>query len=343
MSFSPFNRELKFSNKAVQRLTALWALNESGLGGMMHALHIPFTGFLVGALAVILIGLIAFYSKSPRQVIQATVLVISVKAIVSPHSPLPAYVAVAFQGFFGALIYSIVSNFSVASILFGFIALLESAVQKFFITTILFGKSIWQAMDIFFNSILKELSFAGTVQFSLWLIISYCSVYAIWGMVIGWWLSKLPLKIEKRAGDIKNDLQTLKLNSSAEMLRITPSRKRNWLYIFIALLFITIVFTIHEVEGNQKAALVIARSIAVLTAWYLIIQPLARFLISRANKRNNRERNVKVVELIQTLASMKTLVRKAFQMSSQKHTGLVRYREFVFILIVITLYSDVTE
>ena len=44
---------------AIQRLTALWAFTESGLGGIMHALQIPFTGLLVGGMAVIMISLIA--------------------------------------------------------------------------------------------------------------------------------------------------------------------------------------------------------------------------------------------------------------------------------------------
>ena len=44
---------------AIQRLTALWAFAESGLGGMLHALQLPFTGLIVGGLSVIIITLIA--------------------------------------------------------------------------------------------------------------------------------------------------------------------------------------------------------------------------------------------------------------------------------------------
>jgi len=39
----------------------LWALSESGLGGMMFALKIPFTGFFVGGFAVVMLGLIAHF------------------------------------------------------------------------------------------------------------------------------------------------------------------------------------------------------------------------------------------------------------------------------------------
>ena len=49
---------------AIQRLTALWAFSESGLGGIMHALKIPFTGLVVGGMSVIMISFIAQLSAN---------------------------------------------------------------------------------------------------------------------------------------------------------------------------------------------------------------------------------------------------------------------------------------
>ena len=37
---------------AIQRLTALWALNECGLGGILHAVKSPFTGLVLGSIAM---------------------------------------------------------------------------------------------------------------------------------------------------------------------------------------------------------------------------------------------------------------------------------------------------
>src|SRR4051812_9858770 len=104
----PFQQMTSTKNlHAVSRLTALWALSESGLGGIMHAMKIPLTGFFVGGFAVIIIALIAHFSdKSLRAILQSTLLVILVKAAVSPQSPFMAYIAVAFQGVAGALIFS---------------------------------------------------------------------------------------------------------------------------------------------------------------------------------------------------------------------------------------------
>jgi hypothetical protein len=93
-------------DRAVERLTALWALNEAGLGGLIHALRVPFTGIVVGSTAVVLIALIAFFAeRKAKAILKATVIVLLVKAAASPHTPLPAYAAVSFQGLAGALLF----------------------------------------------------------------------------------------------------------------------------------------------------------------------------------------------------------------------------------------------
>ncbi|MCX7875007.1 MAG: hypothetical protein N2321_02445, partial [Melioribacteraceae bacterium] len=49
------------------KLTTLWAFTESTLGGILHALRIPFTGLFVGSASVFFISLIAQYSKNKNQ------------------------------------------------------------------------------------------------------------------------------------------------------------------------------------------------------------------------------------------------------------------------------------
>jgi hypothetical protein len=114
---------------AVERLTALWALNEAGLGGIMHAFRTPFTGIFVGGLAIVMITLIAHFSERKwSAVTRALVIVLIVKAAASPHSPLPAYLAVSFQGLMGALIFSALPNLRLGALLLGVLGLLEAAV-----------------------------------------------------------------------------------------------------------------------------------------------------------------------------------------------------------------------
>ena len=137
----------------------------------MHALHLPLTGIFVGGAAVVIIALIAWYGKfSFRQVMQATLLVMLVKFAASPQSPPQAYVAVGFQGLAGAILYRLILNFTIASVLFGVIAMLESAVQKLIFMTLIYGRSLWEALDKFFEAIVKDFSLSASFSFSYWII-----------------------------------------------------------------------------------------------------------------------------------------------------------------------------
>jgi len=81
----------------ILRLTAMWALAEVSLGGLMHALKIPFSGLLVGGIALLCLFLITRYSASKQVLVQAFVTVVAIKAIASPHSSPFAYLAMSIQ------------------------------------------------------------------------------------------------------------------------------------------------------------------------------------------------------------------------------------------------------
>jgi hypothetical protein len=324
------------NTQAIQRLTALWALSESGLGGIMHALKIPFTGFFIGGFAVVIISLLAFYSKNnTRQMLQATLLVLLVKAAVSPHSPWPAYIAVGFQGLAGAIIYRFIPFFSVASPLFGFIALLESALQKFILTTLIFGKSIWEALDLFFQGLLKDFSLPTDFSFSFWLIAVYTGVYAVWGIIIGLWITRLPKQVENRSQVILSQFSALDRDDSSELIS-SKSKKMKLVSTFFILIFIGSVFLMSGADkGLSKALYVIMRTVAVLLFFFWIITPLIKWILSRWKSKNQ----VAMQELINQLPELRNQVRPAYKLASTTHTGIKKYREFVFILLVVTLHS----
>jgi hypothetical protein len=76
--------------RAIERLTALWALSESGLGGIMHAIKIPFTGLIVGGIAVIIVSLICVLSGCRWKLVgQSLLIVLAIKMAISPHALLP--------------------------------------------------------------------------------------------------------------------------------------------------------------------------------------------------------------------------------------------------------------
>ena len=176
---------------AVQRLTALWALNECALGGLMHAFKLPFTGILVGGISVLLITLIALYSTNTwTTLLKALTIVLLIKAGVSPFTPITAYFAVSFQAFLGTLLYSLFSINRVTIVILCAITFLESALQKLIVLTIVFGQSLWEAVDVYMAWISKQLSFLPFTLNSESLIYTFLGTYFLSGMLVGFLIIK---------------------------------------------------------------------------------------------------------------------------------------------------------
>ncbi|RYZ51176.1 MAG: hypothetical protein EOP49_12315 [Sphingobacteriales bacterium] len=320
-------------NSIIVRLTALWALCESGLGGWMHALRLPFTGFFVGGAAVMIISLIAYHSSNKsRDILRATLLVIAIKAAVSPHSPPPAYLAVAFQGVLGAFIFSLPRP--LAAYLFGMLSMLESAWQKIITATILYGKSLWQATDILFASILKDFHFAPDTSYSSWIIGAYSLIYMIWGLVLGHWMIRLPAQIEKHAAV----LGQLRVNLPVH--QVPRHKKRHFLYkwipVFLSLLVIAAVFLF--VPGkNQVAVYVVLRTIAILAVFLFVVRPLFSWIMHRWLRKAGSIHAAELREITDMLPELRSHMLPAYQIAKMEKGAIRQFRLFILGMIVFTL------
>lgn len=322
------------SSNAVFRLTTLWALCESGLGGWMHALQLPFTGFFVGGFAVILICLIGWYSqRSARSILQATFLVILAKAMISPQSPPPAYIAVAFQGVMGAVLLRTLA-FQPACIILGIVAMAESALQKILIMMLIFGNSLWKAIDAFFNGIIKELHLPSGTSFSFWIIIIYTAVYAVWGCWLGYRASVLPAVIDKKADDIlaKIDLQ---VHAPASAGQTTKKPKKTLRYICI-LACIMIVYLWTGYAGLPKISYILLRTAAVLAFFLFILNPALKWGLRKLLIQHKH--NPELRKLMTALPGMRSYLRPAYELA-KKEQGWKRFTAFILTLIVAALYT----
>lgn len=320
------------------RLTALWALSESGLGGFMHALKIPFTGFFLGGFAVVIITLIAHHAPDKfRSVMQATLLVVLVKATVSPHSPPMAYIAVLFQGLSGALVLQLPVK-RLPAVLFGMLALFESAVQKFLVMTIIFGKSVWEALDLFFKGVLKDLSLNPEFSFSFWLITIYTVGYTLWGMLLGWWASGLPQTLLTDTDRILT--QYNKLTTGAESLAANPKKGRNKKLagVFFILLFVASVF-LFKGDG-AKAWFAVLRTIAALLTLFFVINPLVRWGMQRWIEKRREKQALPLSSVIDMLPELRNYISPAITLARQRHKGIMVYKAFVVNLIILSLYNE---
>lgn len=263
------------------QLTALWAFVEVTLGGMLHALRVPLTGVVVGGTAVAIISIMGQNAQNPwKEIIKATGLVLLVKAGASPHSPLPAYLAVAFQGVLGALIFQLFKFCRASVILFSLIAMLESGFQKLILMTILYGKSLWTAIDVFTESVLNSFHLNSQTSGSEWIIGIYIGIYTVWGLYLGYRLSTFNSRSQGYLSLWKSSSDNIA--NTSESVAWNTQRNRNvfWLVYFGILLIMSLILI---TLGDEKHDLfyVAFRSMSAIFIVFWVINPLFTYWIKK--------------------------------------------------------------
>lgn len=297
---------------AIDRLTALWALNECGLGGVMHAFKMPFTGIIVGGISVLLITFIALYASDIKTtLLKALMIVLLVKAGVSPYTPIAAYFAVSFQAFLGIFLYSIfsINNFSV--ILLGAITLLESALQKIIVLTIIFGKSLWQAIDLYLDWVNSQLSFASFTLNSSAVLFAFLGIYFISGILIG----ILIIRTVKMVHQVNTSHMDFKLETALHQIH-SKKNKRKSSYLFLILLsiiLVPIIYYNHAFLGWQKAIYLITRSVLILIIWYSLLGPFLMGLLNNFLSKKKKSYQTDLNDVLKIFPSLKAIVFHAWK------------------------------
>ncbi|WP_157977201.1 hypothetical protein [Taibaiella helva] len=327
--------------QAVTRLTALWALNESGLGGLMFALKIPFTGIFVGGFAVVLIGLIAWYSRfSFKAIMKATVLVLIVKATVSPHAPPPAYLAVAFQGLLGALLYSNIRSFTLASLLLAPLAMLESALQKLIVLTLIYGNSLWTAVNRLFEGVSRDFFLPAHVPFSYGIIGLYLLLYLVWGLVTGWYAAGLPGRIGRHADEVLLFYRSRPAEERQVLQAMRRRPFRRWLIPVLLLLFIIAVLLWGNRNPGSFAGYIVLRSMAMVILLFFVLRPLLNRLILYWLRTRDSGTRQQAAELIGMLPGLQRFLRPSWQLA-RNHGGKIRRLSFFILsLVILSLYEE---
>lgn len=280
------------------QLTALWAFVEVVLGGILHALRLPFTGVLVGGAAVFIIGAMVLHSQNPfKDIIRATGVVLIVKAGASPHSPLPAYLAVAYQGFSGALIFSLMRNFKIAAMLFSVLAMLESALQKLLTLSIMYGMAFWDALDSFVHSVLKSLKM-GDSHNATELVWTYILVYFFWGIFLGYRLSgfykRLPSLVTELRKFMNPHVDEEMPNEPGSQNQRTYSSIVFW--IFYILMLLGMVASLAYLNNDkQNLFYVVLRSLSVTFLLFLVINPLFKWFVRKGSQKSKNQLLVKLI------------------------------------------------
>lgn len=322
---------------AIQRLTALWAFAESGLGGALHALQLPFTGLIVGGMAMIILTLIATISQNIFQdIFKALCIVVVIKLSIAPYTPVTAYIAVLFQAFLACIVYSILNINLISILLFSIVAMLESALQKILLLLFFYGNNLIDATNSFINFVLKQFSI-NQVNGSFWILLFYVIIYFIGGIFI----ATLTYKI------ITNPLQQqIKFQFNTTTLsKINSTKKRKgYLLFFILAIVITLILFFLNYDNKVIHQLIssLALSLVIISFWYFILTPIVANILIKylKSKQFKYEKDISTVLLF--FPFLHQLVIYAWQESSN-YKGLKRIFNFSNLLIHVTLFHHNTS
>lgn len=322
---------------SVLKITALWAFSESAFGGVLHALSIPFRGIFISSAAVLFISLIALCSKSNKEIIKSTLIVLLIKLLVSPHTPLTAYFAVSVQGIFGYLLFSSNRFFKLSAFVLGVLTLFFSGIQKIVVLTLVFGNTLWKSVNVFIKQISKEflsIDINGNINYGYLLISVYILIHMLAGIFIGIYAGKLPTKLI----EIKNEFPTeIIFNNTDELPKKHKRKKKNWflrptgitiLIISITVLVFTYISPSSLEIGSNDVIVMLIRSVLITIVWLLIFAPIVKMLFQRflTGKKNLYANEIN--EIINLFPKFKNIVSYCWKNSLDKK-GLKRIRKFL--------------
>jgi len=321
------------------RLIALWVLCEAMLGGIIHGFKLPISGLFVGGAAVIIISLIGYYVPTKGSIIKATIIVAVFKMMLSPHSPLPAYIAVFFQGLLGELLFINKRWFKLSCLLLAVLALIESAIQRILVLTILYSTTFWKAVDQFLNKLTGEKTIT---SYSVYFAIGYITMHIVAGFLIGWFAGALPKKISFW----KDGTSIISSPVNPAIETSLPKKKRKkwkssllivWL-VLIALYIQSAVPIGKPILSTNDTLQVFLRSILIVLGWYLLISPFASKLLQKWLKKKQQEEQVSIKEVGYIIPSVKYVVQQSWSLSSTDK-GLKRLKSFCRILTVNIIHA----
>ncbi|MBU2939159.1 hypothetical protein KO494_06355 [Lacinutrix sp. C3R15] len=321
---------LKQNNKSIiDKLTALWALNESGLGGFLHVFNSPFTGLIVGGIAILLISLIAFYAKNKWQaILKALVIVLIIKMAVSPYSPFTAYISVSFQAVLGAFLFSNFSWKGGTLVALGIVTFLQSALQKLLKLTIIYGTDFWEAINIYGTWIQEKINFITDTSTTSVLISIYLLVYGVGGLLAGLFIKSVIVIISKKEATAFY-LKPMHVTSEEKKTNKAIRFKVIWIW-FSTVTVIVLAFTFFggALFGWQKAIYIIARSFLFLILWYLVLGPFVLKIIRKYLTKKESKYQEEITSALDLFPYFRQILSLTWK--ETKHlNGFTRFKYFI--------------
>ena len=341
--------------EVIFRLTGLWALSEAFLGGILHALKIPFTGLILGGVSIIIITAIASLGSEKGIIMRACLTVILIKLIANPYAPVAAYIAVIMQGLLGELIFLKRNFYLLPALVFGVIVALMSSFQKVFILSIVFGMALWESIDKFTDFVIREVfsveNYSTEFSLSYLLIGAYTVLHLAGGILAGIYAYRITKNIRGRDNEKDDNERTMLKNFVSENINNNFKQrekkkikyyKSSKIIIFLFLLILLIlsyIYTYGNYFNPQSIIIMLLRSLVILVLWFKFISPaLSKFLKKKITKRGEKLMG-DADRIISSFPVLRQIVRYSWKQSSVKR-GVFRLGSFLDRVIMLTLIYD---
>ncbi len=348
----PVPRQLNelYASSTIWKITALWAFSEAALGGILHAFRVPFRGVFIGGSAAILISLLAFFSKEKGVILRSTIIVIIIKGIASPYTPLTAYLAVFLQGILGEVLFFNKKFFKVSAFVLGILVLLFSSMQKIIVLTVLFGNTLWDSIDQYGKAIISEfIANKETLEINLSYIIvgMYLGLHIILGMLIGTFAGRFPFKIIKIIHHEKPEIDGFYSSFNNQVDPNKQKHKHWWQkptgYLFIILILGLIILSyLYPKAGSNKTMevlIMVFRAIGIMIIWYFLLAPLLFKFLRKYLKKKQNQYSAEISKIVDNFPHFRKLVYHCWKNSSNEK-GYIKIKYFVTQLVTLLLLTD---
>ena len=326
------------------RITAMWAFSEAFLGGILHALHLPFAGLILSSFAVLCMVGLSLHDHQRGQILKATLLVIILKAILSPHTPISAYFAVFLQGLFGELFFLFSGQFFLSCFLLGIAALMQSAFQKLIVLTLLFGVDFWKAMNEFLNGINKTMGVTD-INYSFYIISIYMGLHFVAGVFVGILSSRLPNYLNQSMNELAErptfDSVIPEVKQGAKHKR---SKLKSPLFWIVFALAVVALYTAYQDASintliHNKALKLLIRSLLLLTVWYFFLAPILILVFQKWLSKQSSKWSNEVQHILRLIPEMRSIAKFSWEQSA-KFRGIKRLKKFMHYAFYLIIQED---
>lgn len=319
-----------------QSWVLMWAFAESAIGGVMHALKIPFTGIVVGSISVICIALIGFYfAHEPKKIIQALGIVLLIKLTLSPYSPWQAYVAVFFQGYLGYFLYRTPTFFKLKTLIFSILCLTESAIQKVVLSILVFGTSLITAIDQSAQQIMFTLGIDTDTSFFYSIFTLYVLLYLLVGLLLGLWIPKIPNQLNL----MRNQLALMTLHTVESLPQKKKLIKKGIVTLFVLLGGLLLIKIMIPDFPVFQLLWFLFRSILVSLILVFLLGPLVMKFVKKWVAQSHVDATL-FTEVMRQIPAFSNQALALFSTVNKQYSGWNKVKYYIIGLIFLSMNED---